>query len=80
VSIPDRELVCPMTTRAEYRDMHHAMLPVDPPRCACGWTGIVAELVASGRTRARQFPPGRYPEPMPWRGALRSAEEGSTDG
>ena len=50
----ERDLACPGGG---------ALLPVYPPRCgACGASLEVAATVQTGRTRARQSPPGRYPE------------------
>lgn len=62
MTIPESELICYACGRLA------SLLPVYPPRCACGWTGAVADLVASGRTRERQFPAGKYPEAMVFRG------------
>ena len=60
MSITEREMVCPSCGGIP--------LAVYPPRCCrCEWAGNVADLVASGRTRARQFPVGRFPHPVEFR-------------
>lgn len=55
----EHELVCPACGSAT--------LPVHPPKCSrCGWTGEVADLVRSGKTRERQFPVGKFPVGVPF--------------
>lgn len=55
MGVPEMQLLCPACSDT-------TLLPVWPARCACGWTGEVAELAQSTRTRSRQFT--IYPTPM----------------
>ena len=55
--VPEMQLLCPACSDT-------TLLPVYPPRCRCTWTGTVAELSQSTRTRQRQFT--TYPTSMPF--------------
>lgn len=58
--ITEHEIVCPVCGGLP--------LPVWPSRCErCEWAGELADLVRSGRSRARQFPVGKFPIAMPFR-------------
>ena len=60
MTITELELVCPACGGDP--------LAVHPPRCErCEWAGDVADLVCSARRRARQFPAGKFPQPVAFR-------------
>ncbi len=60
MTVTEHELVCPVCSGDP--------LAVFPPRCSrCEWAGEATDLVPSGRSRARQFPIGKFPQPQVFR-------------